>query len=247
MTDTTANHHSQTTKAALAKISIGDRMVVAQLGQSLDGRIATASGESKYINGPAALAHLHGLRAEVDAVIIGVGTAMTDDPELTVRHAAGADPAVVIIDPSGRLAATCLCIASGPRRRIVIRATDGAAGQPLPPGVEEIRLPRDGRALPPQAIIDVLYAEGLKRILVEGGAWTISTFIDAGVVDRLHVLMAPVILGSGKMSLALDPIVSLSDALRPQTDVYVFEDGDVLFDCDLRARNDSAKSERRDG
>jgi diaminohydroxyphosphoribosylaminopyrimidine deaminase / 5-amino-6-(5-phosphoribosylamino)uracil reductase len=74
----------------------------------------------------------------------------------------------------------------------------------------------------------------LKTTLVEGGAWTVSSFIDAGVVDRLHVLVAPMILGSGKTGLALAPIQRLAEARRPVTNVHVLADGDVLFDCDLR-------------
>ena len=82
--------------------------VVGQIGQSLDGRVATAGGHSHYINGPAGLAHLHRLRAIVDAVVVGVGTALADDPQLTVRHVAGRNPARVVIDPGARkLAGGC--------------------------------------------------------------------------------------------------------------------------------------------
>ncbi|HEV7823266.1 MAG TPA: RibD family protein, partial [Burkholderiales bacterium] len=81
-----------------------DLIVVGQIGQSLDGRIATASGHSRYINGPAGLCHLHRLRSLVDAVLVGVGTALADDPQLTVRHVAGPHPARVVLDPKGRLA-----------------------------------------------------------------------------------------------------------------------------------------------
>jgi riboflavin biosynthesis pyrimidine reductase len=70
--------------------------------------------------------------------------------------------------------------------------------------------------------------------LIEGGADTISRFMDAGMVDRLHVLVAPVILGSGKAGLAMAPIGTMAEALRPAARVHVFPDGDVLFDCDLR-------------
>jgi len=74
--------------------------VIAQLGQSLDGRIATLSGDSKYINGASALDHLHRLRARVDAVVVGVGTVVADDPLLTVRRAGGRNPARVVLDPN---------------------------------------------------------------------------------------------------------------------------------------------------
>src|SRR5262249_39386848 len=80
-------------------------MAVGQVGQSLDGRVATESGHSHYINGPAGLAHLHRLRALVDAVVVGVGTALTDNPQLTVRRVTGPQPARVVIDSGGRLSA----------------------------------------------------------------------------------------------------------------------------------------------
>src|SRR3954464_11418806 len=82
---------------------VDELVVVAPIGQSLDGRVATETGHSHYINGPAGLAHLHRLRALVDAVVIGVGTALADDPQLTVRRVSGPQPARVVIDARGRL------------------------------------------------------------------------------------------------------------------------------------------------
>jgi diaminohydroxyphosphoribosylaminopyrimidine deaminase / 5-amino-6-(5-phosphoribosylamino)uracil reductase len=77
-------------------------------------------------------------------------------------------------------------------------------------------------------------ASASSSILIEGGAWTVSSFIAARAVDRLHVLVAPLIIGSGKTGLSLPPIDRLADALRPATRVHILADGDVLFDCDLR-------------
>src|SRR3954471_8792458 len=84
--------------------------VVAQLGQSLDGRIATLTGDSKYANRSAALDHLHRARAHVDAVVVGVGTGISDDPLLTVRRIEGRNPARVVIDPDGRLPVGAKCL-----------------------------------------------------------------------------------------------------------------------------------------
>ena len=207
--------------------------VVAQLGQSLDGRVATATGESRWINGEAALDHLHRLRASVDAVIVGVGTVLADDPLLNVRRVTGQHPARVVIDPAGRLPDCARCLSHDGVTRIVIRASE----QTAPPGVEVVRLGTNGRVIPPTAIVEALFARGFKRLLVEGGARTVSQFIDAGAIDRLHVLIAPLIIGSGKTGLDLAPISKLSAAPRPQARVHVFHDGDVLFDCDLKVRS----------
>ncbi len=205
-------------------------VVVAQLGQSLDGRIATMSGDSQWINGRAALTHLHRLRANVDAVVVGVGTVLADDPMLTVRHVAGQSPARVVIDPSGRLPHSAQVFNDDGAARYLITSD---AAECAPKGVEVIAMMRDGGMFPPMSILEALRRRGLRRILIEGGACTISQFMDADVIDRLHVLVAPLILGSGKPGLALRPISHLADANRPNTRVVVLGDGDVLFDCDL--------------
>ncbi len=212
--------------------------VVAQLGQSLDGRIATLTGESRWINRDAALDHVHRLRAAVDAVVVGIGTALADDPILNVRRVTGRNPARVVIDPNLRLPllARCMCGKDG-APRLVIRSCDTPAGDT----VETIRIDRDVAAdgtgtMSPRAIVEALFKRGYRKLLIEGGATTVSSFIDARVVDRLHVLVAPVILGSGKTGLSLNPIERLTEAHRPETDVYVLADGDVLFDCKLKTQ-----------
>src|SRR6266851_1249734 len=115
----------------LRKGTVDDFVIVGQIGQSLDGRIATESGHSKYINGPAGLDHLHRLRALVDAVVIGVGTALADDPLLTVRRVAGPHPARVVLDPKGRLPATAKVFANDGVRRLLITA-EGTRYAPPP-------------------------------------------------------------------------------------------------------------------
>lgn len=203
-------------------------LVIAQIGQSLDGRIATASGHSHYINGPSALTHLHRLRALVDAVVIGVGTALADDPRLTVRHVTGPNPARVVIDPAGRLPPAARCLDEGVRRIVI-----GSTGRSPRDDVEAIRLPAEAGRFAPGDIIRVLGELGLRRILIEGGGMTISHFLGAGCLDRLHVLVAPMIIGSGRAGIRLAEIARLDDAVRPSVIVTQFEDGDVLFDCDL--------------
>ncbi len=204
--------------------------VIAQLGQSLDGRIATPTGSSKYINGSGALDHLHRLRAAVDAVIVGVATVIADDPQLTVRRVPGRNPARVVIDPNGRMPHGARLLHDGAAPVHVIRS---ACDEPVP-GANVIVMDSSGQGCCPRAILAVLAGLGLRRVLIEGGAFTVSRFIEAGAVDRLHLLVAPVILGSGKPGIALPPIDRVSEAMRPRIRVVPLEGGDVLFDCDLR-------------
>lgn len=215
---------------ALPETGPEETFVVAQLGQSLDGRIATITGASKYINGTAALDHLHRLRAQVDAVIVGVGTVEADDPQLTVRRCDGRNPARVVLDPSGRAPRDARMFRDG-AGPVVVVTRPGAAP---PGGCMHLELECGPRGFAPGRIVAALAAQGLRRILVEGGAETLARFIDAGAVDALHVLVAPMILGSGKPGFRLAPIETLDEAMRPRARVHMFDDGDVLFACDLR-------------
>lgn len=219
--------------APLIEASPSRPYVIAQLGQSLDGRIATPTGASRWINRDCALDHLHRIRANVDAVVVGIGTVIADDPLLTVRRVSGPHPARVVIDPNGRLSHAARCLADNGSKCFVVQSHDG----PVPPGADAIVVARTGQLMAPAEIVAALFARGLRRILIEGGATTVSSFIDAGVVDRLHVLVAPIILGSGTTGLSLTPIRGLDEAFRPVTRVHVLDDGDVVFDCDLRARD----------
>jgi len=212
---------------------VDDLLVVGQIGQSLDGRAATATGHSHYINGAEGLDHLHRLRALMDAVVVGVGTALVDDPLLTVRRVAGPHPARVVIDPNGRLPAAARAFRDDGVRRLVITAKD--AGAQPPAGIEHIALPAAQGRLDPRDILSSLAARGLWRILIEGGPATVARFLEARCLDRLHVVVAPIILGGGRSSLDLAPIARCEEALRPSTVTHVLGN-EVLFDCDLSAQ-----------
>jgi len=217
----------------LRRGTVDDLVIVGQLGQSLDGRVATESGHSKYVNGPAGLVHLHRLRALMDAIIVGVGTAIADDPQLTVRRVAGPQPVRVVIDPKGRLGAGARMFADNGVRRLLITA-EGTRCAP-PPGVEIIALPAVEGQIAPSAILAALAGRGMRRMLIEGGANTISRFLAAGCLDRLHVLVAPIILGAGGPGLLLPSLERADQAPRMPVRVHKIED-DVLFDCDLSAQ-----------
>jgi riboflavin-specific deaminase-like protein len=212
--------------------TVDDLVVIGQIGQSLDGRIATASGHSKYINGPAGLVHLHRLRSLVDAVVIGVGTALADDPRLTVRRVAGPHPARVVLDPNGRLPKSAKVFTGDGVRRLLVTA-EGTQCR-LAAEAEVIALPAAGGRIPPPAILGALAERGFRRILIEGGADTVSRFLAAGCLDRLHVMVAPIIIGSGPTSFILPPVERADQALRAAVRTYRLDE-EVLFDCDLSA------------
>ena len=213
--------------------TIDDLVVVGQIGQSIDGRIATVTGHSKYINGPAGLAHLHRLRALVDAVLIGIGTAVADDPLLTVRRCAGPSPARIILDPRGRLPPAAKVLNEDGIRRLVITA-EGVRPK-FPEGVEIVEIATRNGEIAPAAILAALRERGLARVLIEGGAHTVSRFIAAGCLDRLHVMMAPIMLGAGQTGVTLKPIDRADQALRAPMRAHLIGE-EVLLDCDLTAQ-----------
>ncbi|MBL4719764.1 MAG: RibD family protein [Alphaproteobacteria bacterium] len=228
-----------------------DRYVAAHLGQSLDGRIATVTGASHYVTGPVDILHNHRLRALFDAVIVGAGTVALDDPRLTVRLCTGENPLRVVLDPDRRLGDHYKVFQDGAADTVLIcddaltgeNERHGCAlviGAPLLKGsLVNDKDPRDAAASPvcsglcPDGVLDVLAARGSKRVFIEGGGVTVSRFLHAGRLDRLHITVAPIILGSGRPAITLPPIESLSEGRRPHMRRFDFGD-DLLFDCDLR-------------
>jgi len=204
--------------------------VVAHLAQSLDGRIALPSGESQWISGEEDLRHTHRLRALVDAVVVGARTVERDDPRLTVRRVTGPDPLRVVIVGTAAPQADRLVFTDGLPTVLV------CAQRPEDPGGAEVELidPGPDGVIAPGAVLGALAARGVRRVLVEGGGVTVSRFLSAGCVDRLHLTVAPLLMGHGRPALS-DP---LSDRLAgcPRPDVRVERLGDDwLFDCALRS------------
>jgi diaminohydroxyphosphoribosylaminopyrimidine deaminase / 5-amino-6-(5-phosphoribosylamino)uracil reductase len=207
-------------------------LTMAQVGQSLDGRIATESGHSHYINGEGGLDHLHRLRALADAVVVGATTVDLDDPRLTTRRVAGPDPVRVIVDPSGRVPLGRRAF-DGAAPTLLLRASHLATPSPdRADGPIVVPIAAEQGLLPPCRILRALHLRGLFTVLIEGGGTTISTFLRAGAVDRLHVVVAPMLIGPGRAAFQWPAIDRLKQALRLSMTAHPLG-GDVLFDCAL--------------
>ncbi|HWT10231.1 MAG TPA: RibD family protein [Roseomonas sp.] len=209
--------------------------VVGRLAQTLDGRIATASGSSQWIGGPGDILHTHRLRALCHAVVVGAGTVRHDDPRLTTRQVPGPDPLRVVIDTERRLSAEYRVFRDGPPT--LLACAEDAPGTDRHGSAEVLRVPRESSGgIAPEALLRLLAARGLTRIFVEGGGLTVSRFLAAGCLDRLHVTVAPVLLGSGIPAFTLPEVPRIADGLRFTWQVHPIPP-DILLDIPIdRAR-----------
>jgi diaminohydroxyphosphoribosylaminopyrimidine deaminase/5-amino-6-(5-phosphoribosylamino)uracil reductase len=173
--------------------------VTLKLATSLDGRIATGTGESRWITGPEARAEVHRLRAAHDAVLVGVETALADDPELTVRldGYAGRQPARVVLDSRQRLRCTAKLVQTARAVPTYIVTTGEPSSDLTACGVRVLTVPAVGDGRPElEASLAALKAEGLETILVEGGGQVAASFLRCDLVDRIEWFRAPLLLGA---------------------------------------------------
>jgi diaminohydroxyphosphoribosylaminopyrimidine deaminase / 5-amino-6-(5-phosphoribosylamino)uracil reductase len=211
--------------------SKANALVLGHVGQSLDGQIATAGGSSRYVTGPENIVHMHRLRSLFDVVLVGAGTVEADDPELTTRLVPGSNPTRVVLDPTLRLS---------PQRKLfrddlaptVVVCEKGRAGSAKLANASLLEVAAESGLLSVPALLAALSARGLRRIFVEGGGITISNFIRAERLDRLHITICPIIIGQGRPGLCLPGVERLEQALRPKARRFDLGE-DVLFDCSL--------------
>jgi len=211
--------------------------VIGHLGQSLDGFIATSTGDSNFVTGEENIRHLHRLRALCDVVVVGAGTVAHDDPRLTTRLVEGASPLRVVLDPRRRLPASHRIFTDGEAQTLRVSCA------PIPPrfgvGLDEAHheellvTAAPGGGLDLNALLRALGARGCHRLFVEGGGETVSSFLSAGLLDRLHIAVAPLIIGNGRPAIRLAERERLGDCLRPPARIYRMG-RDLLYDFDLR-------------
>jgi diaminohydroxyphosphoribosylaminopyrimidine deaminase/5-amino-6-(5-phosphoribosylamino)uracil reductase len=165
---------------------------------TLDGKIATRTGDSKWISNEASRRHVHALRGRMDAIIIGFGTALADDPLLTVRPPGPRTPARVVLDSAARLPITSRLATSAREAPVVVVTGKAAPSEKIQElrrlGCEVLTLPGEGRP----SVAELLNELGQRRmtnVLVEGGAEVLGSFLDSGAIDEVHVFLAPRLAG----------------------------------------------------
>ena len=189
--------------------------VTLKLATSLDGRIATASGESRWITGDAAREEVHRLRSEHDGVLVGIETALADDPELTVRLPGytGRQPSRVVLDSDQRLSGKLVSTARGVPTLVVTPQAPRPAL--LEAGVKVLQINSMNRHPDLTDVMEALRGEGISSLFVEGGGQVAASFLSEGLVDRLELFRAPIVLGAeGKPGLGELGLSKLSAAPR---------------------------------
>jgi diaminohydroxyphosphoribosylaminopyrimidine deaminase / 5-amino-6-(5-phosphoribosylamino)uracil reductase len=216
-------------------------ITVGHLGQSLDGFIATHAGESRWVTGEENLLHMHRLRALCDAVVVGAGTVAADDPQLTTRLVEGSSPLRVVLDPARRLTPDHRVFNDASAETLyvcaesLIRPGERHFGRADVIGIRDAA----GGGVGATDLTQLLRARGCARVFVEGGGVTVSMFLEANLLDRLHVTVAPLLIGDGRPAIRLPPRAALGDCHRPRYRVFRMG-GDVLFDLDIESHHASS-------
>ncbi len=217
----------------------GRPYVLFKSGMSLDGKVATETGDSKWISGTASRRLAHRWRAESDAVVVGIGTALADDPQLTARiEGVTRQPQRVVFDSTDRLPLDSKLVAEAHEVALLVvvsRAAHRTATSPLESAGARIVVATGGNEPARVAsALDQLGAAGVTSMLLEGGPRLAGAFFDAGEVDELRLFVAPLLLGGGRPLLAGHGARAVADAQRPLATEWQRSGDDMLVRARLR-------------
>lgn len=186
----------------------GRAIAVAHFAQSLDGKIATGIGDSRWIGNEANLEHAHRMRALCDGILIGRNTLKNDRPQLTVRRVEGPNPVRIVI--GSRIEDCSSLLKASPDDIILFQKAETDIDKEE---VRQILFPEAPAFIPCEGILKKLYEEGINSVLVEGGAKTTSRFLQENLLDILQLHLAPIVLGSGRDSFQLPEIRKIDAAI----------------------------------
>jgi diaminohydroxyphosphoribosylaminopyrimidine deaminase/5-amino-6-(5-phosphoribosylamino)uracil reductase len=204
---------------------------------SVDGRVATRTGESRYLTGDQARRHVHRRRSRVDAIIIGSGTALADDPSLNVRGLSRTrDPVRVVLDSRGRMRATARMLQTGSRAPTLVYTADETPvsfeRSLYQAGAEVVRVKTSGGHVDLREVVADLGERGLLSLVVEGGPTIHGAFLEAGLYDALQLYWAPLLLGGEGLPLVVGaPLDALADAWRLTRPRVRSLGSDVLYEA----------------
>jgi 5-amino-6-(5-phosphoribosylamino)uracil reductase/diaminohydroxyphosphoribosylaminopyrimidine deaminase/5-amino-6-(5-phosphoribosylamino)uracil reductase len=194
--------------------------ITVSYAQSLDGRIATATGDSRWISGPSTLRLAHRLRRDHEVILVGIGTVLRDDPELTCRLPGGRSPVRVVLDSSLRLPPDSRLARGAVELPTLAFAAEGAPAERRAAlealGVRVVESPPEEKGcIPLRWAVEHLAGMGYASLFVEGGARVITSFLRQRLVHRLLVVVAPLLIGQGVEAVGDLGVRALAEALRP--------------------------------
>ena len=193
----------------------GRPAITVSYAQSLDGSIAALPGEPLRLSGARALGLTHRLRARHDAILVGIGTVLADDPRLNVRLAAGRSPTPVVLDSRLRLPGTARLLRGDGRRPALVATTRGASAAAVrrlrAQGAEVIRFAAEEGRVPLRRLLRALARRGVRRLLVEGGGRVLTSLFAARLADAVVVTVAPRLVGGEPVLTRVPAPVTLRD------------------------------------
>lgn len=195
---------------------------ITHFAQTLDGRIASSSGSSKWIGNEHNLIHAHKMRALCDAILVGASTVVVDDPKLDVRHVAGKNPRVVVVGGERIDLSKYYIFGSDP----ILFCEDK---NDIEKGFKKIKLTKHQDEFKTKEILDVLFNLGLTSVYIEGGSKTTSSFLRQRNIDQLQIHISPRILGSGVSGFLFEGIDDMEDAINFDNGRFIPMGDHVMF------------------
>lgn len=216
----------------LKRLATGRPYVLAKWAMTLDGKTAAASGDSRWISGPRSRACVHEVRGRMDAIVVGIGTVLADDPQLTARPPGPRQAVRVVLDSAARLPASSRLARTAREIPVLVAVAAGAPASRIEAlqaaGCEVVAYP-DAGAVAVVPLLDELGRRGMTNLLIEGGGRVLGSFLDAGQVDAVDIYIAPLVEGGTPRFTPAqgEGGLRMADALRLEHQELSVIDGDV--------------------